>query len=62
MRDILKLFQTGLPSPAIHDVENAVFGAFRAHGIEIPLPQRDLHARSWSPEQPSSPSMLTAKE
>jgi small-conductance mechanosensitive channel len=43
-------------------VENAVFGAFPAHGIEIPLPQRDLHARSWSPEQPSSPSMLTAKE
>lgn len=34
--------------PATHELNSAVFEAFQTHGIEIPLPQRDLHVRSWS--------------
>ncbi len=33
--------------PATHEINSAIFEAFRAHGIEIPFPQRDLHLKSW---------------
>ena len=32
------------------DLHHAILREFRAAGIEIPFPQRDLHIRSWSPE------------
>jgi potassium efflux system protein len=32
--------------PLTHAVHEAILGALRKHGIEIPFPQRDLHVRS----------------
>jgi small-conductance mechanosensitive channel len=32
--------------PATHELNSAIFEAFREHSIEIPFPQRDLHVRT----------------
>jgi potassium efflux system protein len=29
-----------------HELNSGIFAAFRAHGIEMPYPQRDVHVRS----------------
>jgi small-conductance mechanosensitive channel len=39
--------------PATHELNRAIFEAFRAHGIDIPFPQRDLHLKGWPPLPPS---------
>jgi potassium efflux system protein len=33
--------------PATHELNSAIFETFRAHDIEIPFPQRDLHIKEW---------------
>jgi len=32
---------------ATHELNSAIFAAFKEHGIDIPFPQRDLHVKSW---------------
>ena len=33
--------------PATHEINSAIFEAFREQGIEIPFPQRDLYIKQW---------------
>jgi len=40
--------------PATHELNSAIFEAFREHGIEIPVPQRDLRIKEW-PGPPAKP-------
>ena len=40
----------------ISDINFAVDRAFRAHGIEIPFPQRDVHIRNWPVEKKEVPT------
>jgi len=40
----------------ISDINFAIDREFRAHNIEIPFPQRDLHVRNWPPEAPGGGS------
>ena len=37
-----------------HDVLARVWRLFREHGVEFPLPQRDIHVRSWPPAGPAA--------
>jgi potassium-dependent mechanosensitive channel len=37
---------------ATHELNSAIFEAFNEHGIEIPLPQREVHIKEW-PEGPA---------
>jgi small-conductance mechanosensitive channel len=38
--------------PATHELNSAIFEGFKEHGIEIPMPQRDLYIKEW-PEAPA---------
>jgi potassium efflux system protein len=40
--------------PATHEINSAIFEAFREQGIEIPFPQRDLYIKQW-PEKAIEP-------
>jgi potassium efflux system protein len=40
--------------PATHEINSAIFEAFKEHGIEIPFPQRDLYIKQW-PEKAKAP-------
>ena len=40
----------------LSDLNFAIDAAFRAHGIEMPYPQRDLHIRSWPGPPPVGPA------
>lgn len=40
----------------LSDLNFAIDAAFRAHGIEMPYPQRDLHIRSWPGPPPVGPT------
>jgi small-conductance mechanosensitive channel len=40
----------------ISDINFAIDKAFRAHGIEIPFPQRDVHIRNWPAEKKEIPA------
>jgi small-conductance mechanosensitive channel len=33
--------------PATHELNSAMLAALQQHGIEVPLPQRDLHIKDW---------------
>ena len=35
--------------PATHEINTAMFEAFRREGIEVPFPQRDLYIKNWPP-------------
>ncbi|MCO6413323.1 MAG: mechanosensitive ion channel family protein [Thiogranum sp.] len=39
----------------VSDINFEIDKAFRANGIEIPFPQRDLHVRDWSPPSSDKP-------
>ncbi len=43
-----------------HDLNSAILEALRENGIEVPVPQRDLHVKSWpgAPEQRGIPVNL----
>jgi small-conductance mechanosensitive channel len=34
---------------ATHEVNSAIFEAFKKHGVEVPYPQRDLFIKNWPP-------------